>query len=71
MKKVGVIYNPAASDNVVEEADAFAHAAGFELVRRKAATVKDVRARTAGRTRPWTHDELTRMAGGGRGGQRP
>jgi mono/diheme cytochrome c family protein/glucose/arabinose dehydrogenase len=37
----------------------------------EAATVKDVRALTAGRTRPWTHDELTRMAAGGRGGQRP
>ena len=37
----------------------------------EAATVKDVRAQTAGRTRPWTHDELTKMAGGGRGGQQP
>jgi mono/diheme cytochrome c family protein/glucose/arabinose dehydrogenase len=37
----------------------------------EAATVKEVRALTAGRTRPWTHDELTRMAAGGRGGQRP
>ena len=36
-----------------------------------AATVKDVRALTAGRTRPWTHDELTRMTAGGRGGPRP
>ena len=34
----------------------------------EASTVKDVRAQTAGRTRPWTHDELTRMAAGGRGG---
>jgi hypothetical protein len=33
-----------------------------------AATVKDVRALTAGRARPWTHDELTRLAGSGRGG---
>jgi putative ABC transport system substrate-binding protein len=41
VKKVGVIYNPTASDNVIEEADAFAHTAGFELVRRKAQTVKD------------------------------
>ncbi len=37
----------------------------------EAATVKEVRALTAGRTRPWTHDELTRMATGGRGGQQP
>jgi mono/diheme cytochrome c family protein/glucose/arabinose dehydrogenase len=37
----------------------------------EAATVKEVRAATAGRTRPWTHDELTRMAGAGRGGQQP
>jgi len=28
-------------------------------------TVKDVRALTAGRTRPWTHDELMKLAGGG------
>jgi mono/diheme cytochrome c family protein/glucose/arabinose dehydrogenase len=32
------------------------------------AAVKTVREQTAGRTRPWTHDELTTMAGG-RGGQ--
>jgi mono/diheme cytochrome c family protein len=31
-------------------------------------TVKDVRAATAGRTRPWTNDELTALAAG-RGGQ--
>ena len=35
-----------------------------------AQTVKVVRAATAGRTRPWTNDELTALAGG-RGGQRP
>ncbi len=35
----------------------------------EAATVKEVRALTAGRTRPWTHDELTRMVPGGRGAQ--
>jgi hypothetical protein len=29
------------------------------------ATVKDVRTATAGRTRPWTHDELMKLAGGG------
>jgi mono/diheme cytochrome c family protein len=29
------------------------------------ATVKDVRAATAGRTRPWTNDELTRLINGG------
>ncbi len=33
------------------------------------ATVKDVRALTAGRTRPWTNDELTTLAAGGRGGR--
>jgi mono/diheme cytochrome c family protein len=33
------------------------------------ATVKSVRALTAGRTTPWTHDELTKMAAGGRGRQ--
>jgi mono/diheme cytochrome c family protein/glucose/arabinose dehydrogenase len=33
-----------------------------------APTVKDIRALTAGRTRPWTHDELTRLAGSGPGG---
>jgi mono/diheme cytochrome c family protein len=37
----------------------------------EAATVKEVRALTAGRTRPWTHDELTKMAAAGRGGQQP
>jgi mono/diheme cytochrome c family protein len=31
-------------------------------------TVKDTRAQTAGRTRPWTNDELLAI-GGGRGGQ--
>lgn len=35
------------------------------------ALVKDVRALTAGRTRPWTSPELMDLAGGGRGGQRP
>jgi hypothetical protein len=33
-----------------------------------AATVKDIRAATAGRTRPWTNDELEAlMSGAGRG----
>ena len=31
-----------------------------------AATVKAVRAATAGRTRPWTNDELTALANAGR-----
>ena len=34
------------------------------------ATVAGVRAMTSGRTRPWTNDELLRLAAGGRGGQR-
>lgn len=34
------------------------------------ATVKTVRALTAGRTRPWTDDELMALAGPGRGGKR-
>ena len=33
-------------------------------------TVKEVRTATAGRTRPWTNDELTALAAG-RGGQAP
>jgi mono/diheme cytochrome c family protein len=33
------------------------------------ATVKEVRALTAGRARPWTNEELTTLAAGGRGGQ--
>jgi mono/diheme cytochrome c family protein len=33
-----------------------------------APTVKDIRALTAGRTRPWTHEELTRLAASGPGG---
>ena len=32
-------------------------------------TVKDTRAATTGRTRPWTQDELIALEGGGRGGQ--
>jgi mono/diheme cytochrome c family protein len=32
-------------------------------------TVKDTRALTAGRTRPWTNDELLAIGSGGRGGQ--
>ncbi|HUR80818.1 MAG TPA: hypothetical protein VM733_08630, partial [Thermoanaerobaculia bacterium] len=36
----------------------------------EAATVKAVRAATAGRARPWTNEELTAMIAG-RGGQRP
>jgi mono/diheme cytochrome c family protein len=35
-----------------------------------AATVKSVRAATAGRTRPWTNDELSALIAG-RGGQQP
>ena len=35
------------------------------------ATVKEVRAATAGRTRPWTNDELLALANGGRGGAPP
>jgi mono/diheme cytochrome c family protein len=34
-------------------------------------TVKEVRAATTGRTRPWTNDELLAIAGAGRGGQAP
>jgi putative ABC transport system substrate-binding protein len=41
MKKVGVVYNPSASDNVIEDAEALARSAGFELVPRKAQTVKE------------------------------
>jgi putative tryptophan/tyrosine transport system substrate-binding protein len=41
VKKVGVIYNPSATDNVIEEAEGFARTAGFELTRRKAQTVKE------------------------------
>src|SRR5206468_2684341 len=40
-KRVGVIYNPSASENVVDEADALARTAGIELVRKKAPTTKD------------------------------
>jgi mono/diheme cytochrome c family protein len=32
-------------------------------------TVKDTRAATSARTRPWTNDELLALAAGGRGGQ--
>jgi mono/diheme cytochrome c family protein len=35
------------------------------------ATVAEVRSATAGRTRPWTNDELLAMAGGGRSGNPP
>ncbi len=41
VKRIGVIYNPAASDNVVEEAAAFARTAGFSLIAKKADTMKD------------------------------
>jgi mono/diheme cytochrome c family protein len=34
-------------------------------------SVKDVRAATTGRTRPWTNDELLAIGGAGRGGQAP
>jgi len=40
-RRVGAIYNPSASENVIEEADAFARSAGFELVRKRAQTPKD------------------------------
>ena len=40
-RRIAVIYNPAASDNVVEEAAAFARTAGFTLVAKKADTMKD------------------------------
>jgi putative tryptophan/tyrosine transport system substrate-binding protein len=40
-RRVGVIYNPAASDNVVEEAAAFARTAGLVLVAKKAETMRD------------------------------
>jgi mono/diheme cytochrome c family protein len=33
--------------------------------------VKEIRAATAGRTRPWTNDELLAVASGGRGGEPP
>jgi mono/diheme cytochrome c family protein/glucose/arabinose dehydrogenase len=35
------------------------------------ATVKDIKALTAGRTRPWTNPELLEIARAGRGGQKP
>lgn len=35
------------------------------------AAVANVRALTAGRTRPWTNEESVRLAPGGRGGRRP
>jgi putative tryptophan/tyrosine transport system substrate-binding protein len=41
LKRVGTIYNPSASDNVIEEANVFARMSGFELVRKKAQTTKD------------------------------
>jgi putative ABC transport system substrate-binding protein len=41
VKRVGTIYNPSASDNVIEEAATFARSAGFELVRKPAQTTKE------------------------------
>jgi putative ABC transport system substrate-binding protein len=41
VKRVGTIYNPSASDNLIDEADAFARTAGFELVRKRAQTTKE------------------------------
>jgi putative ABC transport system substrate-binding protein len=41
LKRVGTIYNPSASDNVIEEADAFARMSGFELVRKRAQNTKE------------------------------
>jgi putative ABC transport system substrate-binding protein len=41
VKRVGTIYNPSASDNVIDEAETFAHVAGFELVRKRAQTIKE------------------------------
>jgi putative ABC transport system substrate-binding protein len=40
-RRIAVIYNPAASENVIEEAAAFARTAGFALVTKKADTMKD------------------------------
>jgi mono/diheme cytochrome c family protein len=36
-----------------------------------AALVNNVRTLTTDRKRPWTHDEMMKMAGAGRGGQQP
>jgi len=41
VKRVATIYDPSVSDNVIDEADAFAHSAGFELVRKRAQSLKD------------------------------
>src|ERR1041385_48086 len=41
VKRVGTINDPSISDNVIDEAAAFAHSAGFELVRKRAQTIKD------------------------------
>jgi len=41
VKRVAAIYNPSASDNLIDEADAFAKSAGFELVRKRAQTTKE------------------------------
>jgi putative ABC transport system substrate-binding protein len=41
LKRVATIYNPSASDNVIEEADAFARMSGFELVRKRAQNTKE------------------------------
>jgi putative ABC transport system substrate-binding protein len=40
-KRIGTIYNPAASQNVIDEADTFARSAGLELVRKPAQSTKD------------------------------
>jgi putative ABC transport system substrate-binding protein len=41
VKRVGTIYDPSTSDNVIDEAAAFARSAGFELVRKRAQTIKE------------------------------
>jgi putative ABC transport system substrate-binding protein len=41
VKRVGTIYDPGTSDNVIDEAAAFARSAGFELVRKRAETIKE------------------------------
>ena len=41
VKRVGTIYDPSTSDNVIDEAAAFARSAGFELVRKRAQNIKE------------------------------
>jgi putative ABC transport system substrate-binding protein len=40
-KRIGAIYNPAVSDNIMAEADAFAKTAGLEIVKKRAQSPKD------------------------------